>query len=136
MTTSGITDHSGTDHGGTDHSGGTTRAASTSPGAAFSNLVSTALDYTAVKVSHLASGGGAKQRATARGVQAGLQGRNPVWAAVKGAWSGGTATVKAAVVTALVALLLLALLSPVLLLVFLLSALIVVAVAKARSVKR
>jgi hypothetical protein len=130
MTTAGITAHTATDHTAT------ARATSTSPGAAFSNLVSTALDYAAVKASHRTSGGGAKQRATVKGVQAGLQGKNPVLAAVKGVWTGGTAMVKAAVVTALVALLLLALLSPVLLLVFLLSALIVVAVAKARSAKR
>ena len=67
---------------------------------------------------------------------AGIQGKNPVWAALKGAWSGGSATVRAAMVAALVGLLLLVVLSPVLLLVFLLSLLVIAAVMKARSAKR
>src|SRR5436190_6052751 len=36
---------------------------------------------------HAAEGGGAQQAAGAEGLRAGLQGRNPAWAAVKGAWS-------------------------------------------------
>jgi hypothetical protein len=81
----------------------------------------------------LAEGGGAKQQAGVRGVQAGLEGKNPVWAAIKGAWTGGSTLVKASVVAAAVALLLLLVVSPVLLLAFLLSALVIAAVAKARS---
>ena len=81
----------------------------------------------------LAAGGGAKQQAGIRGVQAGMEGKNPVWAAIKGAWTGGSTLVRAAVVTAGVALLLMAVVSPVLLLVFLLSALVVAAVTQARS---
>ena len=84
----------------------------------------------------LADGGGARQQAGVRGVQAGLEGKNPVWAAIKGAWTGGGTAVRAAVVAAGVALLLLALLSPVVVLVFLLSALVLAAVARARSVTR
>ena len=84
----------------------------------------------------LAEGGGARQQAGVRGVQAGLEGKNPVWAAIKGAWTGGGTAVRAAVVAAAVALLLLALLSPVVVLVFLLSALVLAAVARARSVTR
>ncbi|MGZ8738758.1 MAG: hypothetical protein ACXWW7_16460 [Nocardioides sp.] len=84
----------------------------------------------------LADGGGAKQQAGVRGVQAGLEGKNPVWAAIKGAWAGGSTLVRAAVVAAGVALLLLLLLSPVLLLAFLLTALVVAAVTKARSAKK
>ena len=83
-----------------------------------------------------AEGGGAKQQAGAEGMKAGLQGKNPVWAAIKGAWSGGSAKVRAAIVAAVVALVLLLVLSPVLLLVFLLGLLILAAVAKARSAKQ
>ena len=81
----------------------------------------------------LAEGGGAKQKAGAEGVKAGLHGRNPVWAAIKGAWQGGTSAVRAAIVTAAVSAGLLLLLSPVLLLVFLLSLLIIAAVHRARA---
>jgi hypothetical protein len=122
------------------------RPASSSPGAAFARVVSTAVEYGVAKASRTADGltrklttgaeeAGAPQRAGLRGAQAALEGKNPVWAAVKGAWSGGTATVRAAIVTALVTLLLLAVLSPVLLLVFLLSLLVVAAVAQVRRAK-
>jgi hypothetical protein len=83
-----------------------------------------------------AEGGDTKQQAGARGVRAGLQGKNPVWAAIKGAWSGGSAKVRAAIVAAVVAIVLLLVLSPVLLLVFLLALLIIAAVSKARSAKQ
>jgi len=118
---------------------GAARPTPTSPGAAFSNVVNAAIELAAAKVSQKAAdwtgGGGAKQQAGVKSAQAGLQGKNPVWAAIKGAWSGGTSMVKAAIVAALVALVLLLLLSPVLLLVFLLSLLVIAAVAKARSSK-
>jgi hypothetical protein len=81
----------------------------------------------------LAEGGGATQTAAARGTQAGLHGKSPFWAAVKGAWEGGKPVVKAAIVAAFVSTVLLLLLSPVLLLVFLLSWLIIAAVHKARA---
>jgi len=139
-----------------------TPAAGTSPssaGAAFSGVLTTAIGVAAAKVDDwstrlegvvtggtgdasgvvddladdVADGGGARQQAGARGLQAGLQGKNPVWAAIKGAWSGGGTLVRAAVVAAGVSLLVLALLSPVLLLVFLLSALVIEAVSRARS---
>ena len=84
----------------------------------------------------LAEGGGAKQKAGAEGVKAGLHGRNPVWAAIKGAWSGGSSMVRAAIVAAVASLVLLLLLSPVLLLVFLLGLLIIAAATKAHSAKR
>ena len=142
----------------------------TSPGAAFTNVMSSALEYAAAKVSHqadgwgdklsdvatgvdkdvsdaggqlaadgldaAAEGGDAKQQAGAKGIRAGLQGKNPVWAAIKGAWTGGSSKVRAAIVTAVVALVLMLALSPVLLLVFLLALLIIAAVAKARSPKQ
>lgn len=84
----------------------------------------------------LAEGGGAKQGAAAQGAKATLHGKNPFWAAVKGAWEGGKPVVKAAIVAAFVSTILLLVLSPVLLLVFLLSWLIIVAVHKARSAQR
>jgi hypothetical protein len=81
-------------------------------------------------------GGGAKATAATEGVKAGLHGKNPVWAAVKGAWQGGTPVVRAAIVTSVVAVVLLLVLSPVLLIVFLLSLLIVAAVYRARSARK
>ena len=84
----------------------------------------------------LAQGGGAKQRAGAEGVKAGLHGKNPIWAAIKGAWKAGTPFVKAAIIAAVASAVLLLLLSPVLLLVFLLSLLIIAAVHRARRAKR
>jgi hypothetical protein len=117
-----------------------------SPGAAFSRVVTTAVEYAVAKASRTvdawthqltkeAEEAGATQRAGVRGAQAALRGENPVWAAVKGAWSGSTAAVKAAIVTAMVALLLLLVLSPVLLLVFLLSLLVVAAVTEVRRAR-
>ena len=81
----------------------------------------------------LAAGGGAQQAAGAKGVKAALHGKNPVWAAIKGAWQGGTPVVRAAIVAAVVSASLLLLLSPVLLIVFLLSLLIIAAVHRART---
>lgn len=83
----------------------------------------------------LADGGGAGQKAGVEGVKASLHGKNPVWAAVKGAWQAGTPVVRAAVVAGVVAAILLVLLSPVLLLVFLLSLLVIAAVHRARVAK-
>ena len=37
----------------------------------------------------LAEGGGATQGAAAMGIKAGLHGKSPFWAAIKGAWEGG-----------------------------------------------
>ena len=82
----------------------------------------------------LAEGGGAKKRAAAKGVKAGLHGKNPFWAAVKGAWQG-TPVVRAAIIAALASTILLFLLSPVLLVVFLLSLLIIAAIHRARAAK-
>ena len=84
----------------------------------------------------LAEGGGAKEKAGAEGVKAGLHGKNPVWAAIKGAWQAGTPVVRAAIISAVAAAILLLLLSPVLLVVFLLSLLIIAAVHRIRSAKR
>ena len=123
-------------------------ARTASPEAAFARVVSTAVEYAVAVASHTADAliqrfatagaeeDGARSRAGVRGAQAALRGENPVWAAVKGAWSGSTATVKAAIVTAMVAVLLLLVLSPVLLLAFLLSLLVVAAVEQVRRARR
>jgi hypothetical protein len=84
----------------------------------------------------LAEGGGARQKASAEGIKAGLHGRNPMWAAIKGAWQAGTPVVRAAIIAGLASSILLLLLSPVPLLVFLLSLLILAAVQKARTAKK
>ncbi|HET6627310.1 MAG TPA: hypothetical protein VFG63_13050 [Nocardioidaceae bacterium] len=81
----------------------------------------------------LAEGGGAMETAGAEGVKAGLHGKNPIWAAIKGAWQTGTPVVRAAIIAAVVSAILLLLLSPVLLVVFLLSLLIVAAVHRVRA---
>jgi hypothetical protein len=84
----------------------------------------------------LTEGGGAKQKAGAEGVKAGLHGKSPVRAAIKGAWQAGTPVVRAAIIAAVASVILLLLLSPVLLLVFLLSLLIIAAIHQARAAKR
>lgn len=88
------------------------------------------------ELDELAEGGGAKEKAGAEGVKAGLRGKNPIWAAIKGAWEAGTPVVRAAIIAAVVSAILLLLLSPVLLVVFLLSLLIIAAVHRARAAKR
>jgi hypothetical protein len=83
----------------------------------------------------VAQGGGAKQAAGAEAVKAGLHGKNPAWAAVKGAWHAGTPVVRAAVIAGAASAVLLLLLSPVPLLVFLLSLLVLAAIQRARAGK-
>jgi hypothetical protein len=98
--------------------------------------VSSEIGHQAAKgLDEIADDGSAKQQAVAAGVVAGVRGKNPLWAALKGAWSGGSVTVKAAIVAVVLGVVLLLVLSPVLLLVFLLSILVIAAVAKARSAK-
>lgn len=80
--------------------------------------------------------GDAKQQATVAGVVATVRGKNPLWAALKAAWSGGGAATRAMIVTAIVGAVLLLVVSPVLLLVFLLSLLVIAAVMKARATAR
>jgi hypothetical protein len=84
----------------------------------------------------LARSGGATQKAGAAGIKARLHGRNPLWAAVQGAWQAGTPVVRASIVAGLASSLLLLLLSPVPLLVFLLSLLIFALVQRIRAAKR
>ena len=83
----------------------------------------------------LAKGGGAKEKAGVEGVKAGLHGKSPIRAAIKGAWQAGTPVVRAAIIAAVASAILLLLLSPVLLIAFLLSLLIIAAVHRARAAK-
>lgn len=75
------------------------------------------------------------ETAGAEGVKATLHGRNPVRAAIKGAWQAGTPVVRAAIIAAVASVILLLALSPVLLLIFLVSLLILAAVHRARASK-
>ncbi|HET7194130.1 MAG TPA: hypothetical protein VFI99_03995 [Nocardioides sp.] len=125
-----------------------------SPAGAFTSVLNAAVGTTAAKLEQevggwadklggvadegldeLAEGGGAKKKAGAEGVKAGLHGKNPILAAIKGAWQAGTSVVRAAIVAAVASAILLLLLSPVLLLVFLLSLLIIAAVHRVRAAK-
>lgn len=78
-----------------------------------------------------ADGGSATRQPGLKGAHASIQGKNPIWAAVKGAGAGGGAVVQAGIVASVVAIILLLVLSPVLLIVFLLSLLIIAAIHRA-----
>lgn len=84
----------------------------------------------------LAESGGAKEAAGAEGLKATLHHKNPVWAAIRGAWEAGTPVVRAAIIAGGASAVLLLLLSPVPLLVFLLSLLVLAAVDRARAARR
>ena len=75
--------------------------------------------------------GGAGMKATLEGIRAALTGKNPVWAAIKGLWTGLSGPAKAALVLLVVLGLVLA---PVLLVILLLALLVVALVAAARAV--
>jgi hypothetical protein len=112
--------------------------------AALGDLRDAALRYAAVKASRkvedwaedlrefVASGGPATQ-AVFEGVKAKLQGKNPVWGAIKGAWSGASPQLKLAVVLILILTLVLA---PVVLLMLLLGLLVAALVAGIRAATR
>ena len=57
-------------------------------------------------VDDLAASGGAAEQAGYQGLKAELQGRNPVWAAAKGAWAGASGKVRLAAVLIVVLVLL------------------------------
>jgi hypothetical protein len=84
----------------------------------------------------LADGGGAKQKATAEWIKAALHGKNQMWAAIKGAWQGGTPVVRAAIIAGFAAAILLLPVSAVPLLVFLVSLLILTVVQRVRTPNR
>jgi hypothetical protein len=76
---------------------------------------------------------GAAGRAGYEGIRAYLLGKNPVWAALKGAWTGASVRLRVAAVLVLVLVLLLA---PVALLVLLLGLLVAAIVAAVRAATR
>lgn len=86
-------------------------------------------------IDELTKDSGAKEKAGAEGLKAKLEGKNPLRAAIAGAWRAGTPVVRAAIIAAIVAVILLLLLSPVLLTVFLLSLLVIAAVQRLRAAK-
>ena len=79
----------------------------------------------------VATSGGATRQAGLRGAKAELQGKNPVWGAVKGAWAGASVKLRLAAVLLLVLLLLLAPVPTLLLLLGLLVAALVKAIRAA-----
>ena len=110
-----------------------------SPAGAFTSVLGAAVSSAASSLDRQVSkltdklNGVASDPVSAGAVKAGLQGKNLVWGAIKGAWQDGPPAVRAAVVTAVVAVIVLLLVSPVLLLVFLLSLLVIAAVHRART---
>jgi hypothetical protein len=112
--------------------------------AALSDLRDAALRYAVVKASRkvedwaedlheFVASGGPTTQAIFEGVKAKLQGKNPVWAAIKGAWSGASPQLKLAVVLILILMLVLA---PVVLLLLLLGLLVAALVAGIRAATR
>lgn len=85
------------------------------------------------KLNDVAAPEGATSRAAYEGVKASLAGRNPFWAALRGAWTGASAKVKVAEVLALVLILVLA---PVPTLLILLGLLVAAIVAGIRAAAR
>ena len=108
------------------------------------DLAQAAVGYTAAKASRavdrmtpdlrgVLEPRGATDRATVEGAKALVVGKNPVWAAIKGAWTGADGKVRAAVIGVLLLILLLA---PVVLLLLLLALLVAAAVAGIRAAAR
>jgi hypothetical protein len=111
---------------------------------AFGRLTDAALEAATAQLTHLADrwnheikdyidSEGAAGRAGFEGLKARLLGKNPVWAAMKGAWQGASVRLRVAAVLVLVLVLLLA---PVALLVGLLGLLVVAIVAAIRAAAR
>jgi hypothetical protein len=125
---------------------GATRTApvATSLAAALSDLGEAALRYATAKASRkvedwaedlndFVASEGPTTQAIFEGVKAKLRGKNPVWAAIKGAWSGASPELKLAVVLILILILVLA---PVVLLVLVLGLLVAALVAGIRAATR
>jgi hypothetical protein len=91
-------------------------------------------DMADAALDEVGDGGDAKRKAGVEGLRAGLHGKSPVWAAIKGAWEAGTPVVRAAMIAGGFSAVLLLILSPVSMLVFLLSLLVLEAVQRARKV--
>ena len=125
---------------------GATKSASvaTSLAPALSDLREAALLYVTAKASRkvedwaddlndFVASGGPTTQAVFEGLKAKLRGKNPVWAALKGAWSGASPELKLAVVLILILTLLL---GPVVLLVLVLGLLVAALVAGIRAATR
>ncbi|HEX3336077.1 MAG TPA: hypothetical protein VHS54_06405 [Jatrophihabitans sp.] len=105
----------------TAHTSGASRAepAATAAGSALRDVLEASLHYLNGKVAQKterwaaqldeqeATRGSAEQ-AGYEGIKAGLQGRNPIWAAIKGAWAGASGPLKLVAVLFLVLVLVLA----------------------------
>ncbi len=65
-----------------------------------------AIEDAADGLDQLVTPNGPLEHATVSGIQAAVAGQNPLWAAVKGAWSGGTITTRVVMVLLAVAVLL------------------------------
>ncbi|MGI5246063.1 hypothetical protein [Dactylosporangium sp. CA-139066] len=126
--------------------GGATKCAPASTGLApaLSDLREAALGYATAKASRKAddwaddlndfvASRGPTTQAVFEGLKAKLRGKNPVWAAIKGAWSRTSPEMKLAVVLILVLVLLL---GPVVLLVLVLGLLVAALVAGIRAATR
>jgi hypothetical protein len=120
------------------------RASASDLGPALSRLAEAALQAAAVKLSdktdgwvhaleEYANSQGATGRAGFEGLKAHLLGKNPVWAAMKGAWTGASVRLRVVVVLILVLFLLLA---PVPLVLLLLGLVIAAIVAGIRAATR
>ncbi|WP_216699272.1 hypothetical protein [Arthrobacter sp. H14] len=90
-------------------------------------------DVAAGELKDLSASGGPLVNAGLGALRATMSGKNPVWAALKGAWSGASTKTKVIVVLCLVLILLLA---PVVLVVLLLGLLVAAIVAAVRSATR
>lgn len=97
------------------HQAGARSATSTTAGSALRDVLEATLQFVNGKLSQKAgdlddyeASRGSAEQAGYQGAKAGLQGRNPIWAAIKGAWAGASAEVKLAAVLLLVLLLVLA----------------------------
>jgi hypothetical protein len=125
---------------------GATMSASvaTSLAPALSDLREAALQYATAKASRkvedwaddlndFVASGGPIMQSVFDGLHAKLRGNSPVWAAIKGAWSGASPKLKLAVVLILILTLLL---GPVVLLVLVLGLLVAALVAGIRAAKR
>jgi hypothetical protein len=125
---------------------GATMSASvgTSLAPALSDLREAALRYATAKASRkvedwaddlndFVASGGPTTQAVFEGLKAKLRGKNPVWAAIQGAWSGASPELKLAVVLILILTLLL---GPVVLLVLVLGLLVAALVAGIRAATR
>lgn len=91
--------------------------AGASSGSAVEELVQAGVAYLAARVAkviedaadgldQLVTPHGPLEHATVSGIQAAVAGQNPLWAAVQGAWSGGTVTTRVVMVLLAVAVLL------------------------------